>query len=123
MGSQFGVADRMLEVPMAEILLQGAGIDAFVGQIKATRMPQHMRMDGEGEAGRTASLGNDMVDRPRREWRPALGDKHIGHLRIRVLELAEGPEFRAPEGMERWQTVFDPPDMQQRRFQIQHIPF
>jgi hypothetical protein len=24
--------------------------------------------------------------------------------------------------MERWQTVFDPPDMQQRRFQIQHLP-
>src|SRR5215470_208586 len=109
----------MLDVPMAEILLQGAGIDAFVGQIKATRMPQHMRMDGEREASR----GNDMVDSPRREWSPALGDKHVGHLRIRVLELAEGPEFRSPEGMECWQAVFDPPDMEQRSFQIQPIPF
>ena len=79
-------------------------------------------MDGEGEAGRAASFGNDMVDCPRRKWRPALGDKHVGHLRIRVLELAKCPEFRSPEGMERCQTVFDSPDMQQRRFQIQHIP-
>jgi hypothetical protein len=70
-----------------------------------------MRMDGEREAGRAASLGNDMVDSPRREWRPALGDKHVGHLRIRVLELAEGPEFRSPEGMECCQAVFDTPDM------------
>jgi len=61
----------MLNVPMAEILLQGAGVDPFVGQIKPTRVPQHMGMDREGEASRAPSRGHEMVDGPRRERSPA----------------------------------------------------
>jgi hypothetical protein len=30
----------MLDIPMAQILLQGTGIDAFIGQVKSTRMPE-----------------------------------------------------------------------------------
>jgi hypothetical protein len=48
----------MLNVPMPQILLQGAGVDTFVGQIKTTRMPHHMGMDGEGESRRTPGLSN-----------------------------------------------------------------
>jgi hypothetical protein len=81
-----------------------------------------MGMDGKGESCRSSSLGNDMVDGPRRERTPAFGDKHVGHPRRRVLELAEGTEFRPPSGMESGQAVFDPPDMQESRLQIQHIP-
>ena len=34
---------------MPEILLDGAGIDAFVREVKATGMAQHMGMDRKGE--------------------------------------------------------------------------
>ena len=40
---------------MPEILLDGAGIDAFVREVKATGMAQHMGMDRKGELSVKAS--------------------------------------------------------------------
>jgi hypothetical protein len=34
MGCQFGVAHRVLNIAVPEIMLNGAGIDAFVGEVK-----------------------------------------------------------------------------------------
>ena len=47
---------------MPEILLDGAGIDAFVREVKATGMAQHMGMDRKGELRVKASAQNDMAD-------------------------------------------------------------
>src|SRR5262249_23768286 len=48
LGGQFRVAHRVLNMAMPEILLDGAGIDAFVREVKATGMAQHMGMDRKG---------------------------------------------------------------------------
>ena len=41
----------MLNILMSEIRLNGASIHPFVGQIKPSGMPQHMRMNWEGDPG------------------------------------------------------------------------
>ena len=62
LGGQFCVAHRVLNMAMPEILLDGAGIDAFVREVKATSMAQHMWMDRKGELSVKASAQNDMAD-------------------------------------------------------------
>jgi|SRR6516164_3094767 len=42
---QFGVADGMLDRLVAQIALDGSGIDAIICQFEAAAMPQHVRMD------------------------------------------------------------------------------
>src|SRR2546428_12248789 len=62
MGCQFGVAHRVLNMAVPEILLNGAGIDAFVREVKATRMAEHMRMDRKRELCVYAGSQNNMAD-------------------------------------------------------------
>jgi hypothetical protein len=47
LGSQLGVPDRMLDVPMAEILLKRPRVDPFIREIKATGMAEHVGMHGK----------------------------------------------------------------------------
>ena len=39
------VADRMLDILMPQVILDGAGILALIGQIEPGSMAQHVRMD------------------------------------------------------------------------------
>ena len=43
-GRKLSVADGVLDVLVAEIMLQGTGIVPIVGKLIAARMPQHVRM-------------------------------------------------------------------------------
>jgi hypothetical protein len=38
----------MLEVPMPKVLLKCAGVMAFIGELVATGMAQHVGVSGEG---------------------------------------------------------------------------
>ena len=52
---QLCVAHRMRNRYVPEIILNGAGINTFIGQIIAAGMSQHMWMDGsKGNRGRTS---------------------------------------------------------------------
>src|SRR5215471_12281001 len=62
LGGQFRVAHRVLNMAMPEILLDGAGIDAFVREVKTTGMAQHMGMDRKGELRVQASAQKNMAD-------------------------------------------------------------
>ena len=41
MGGKLGIKDRVLDVPVAEVELDGAGVLAVIGELEAGRMPQH----------------------------------------------------------------------------------
>ena len=68
---QLGVAHRVLDVAVAQIGLQRAGIDAVIGELEAACVPQHVRMDRETEAGRDAESGDHLAKARRRERRTA----------------------------------------------------
>jgi hypothetical protein len=54
-----GVANRVLDVAMAEVVLQCAGVLAVVGEVVAAGVAQHGRMNGEGQAGGLARARHD----------------------------------------------------------------
>ena len=43
-GRKLGVSDRVLDVLVTEIVLQGSGVVPVVGKLIAAGMPQHVRM-------------------------------------------------------------------------------
>jgi hypothetical protein len=49
---QFGVADSVLDRPVAQIALDGSRIDAIICQLVAAAMPQHVRVNFHVEARR-----------------------------------------------------------------------
>jgi hypothetical protein len=65
----------MLDIPVAQILLQGTRIDALVRQIKSTRMPQHVGMDRERQGRDAPRFGDDPMDRPCGEGAATFRDK------------------------------------------------
>src|SRR2546430_13542404 len=81
LGGQFRVTYRVLNMAMPEVLLNGARIDAFVCQVKATRMAEHMRMDRKRELGVETRTQNDMADGAIAErgapfWQKDIGDRN-----------------------------------------------
>jgi hypothetical protein len=73
---QLSVPDRVLDVAMAEIGLQRAGIVAGIGQRKPARMAQHLRMGLEIEAGSSPDTLDHLGKTSSREWRTAIAHKH-----------------------------------------------
>ena len=61
-GRKLGVADGVLDVPVAEIVLQGSGVVPIVGKLIAARMPQHVRMQLERHPGGLAEPLDKMVE-------------------------------------------------------------
>jgi hypothetical protein len=53
-GGEIGVAHGVLDIAMAQGVLDGAGVLAVVGELVAAGVPEHVRMDGEGERGEFA---------------------------------------------------------------------
>jgi hypothetical protein len=49
--AQFGVTNRVLNVAVTKVRLQSARVMAGIGQGEAARVPQHVGMGLEGEAG------------------------------------------------------------------------
>jgi len=50
-GRHFGVPDRVLDVLVPEVVLQGPRVVAIVGEFEPTGMAKHVRVDGEWHLG------------------------------------------------------------------------
>ncbi len=57
---QFGVAHRMLDIAVAEVGLQGAGIMSLVCQCVAASVPEHVRVGLEGILGGPQSSDGEL---------------------------------------------------------------
>src|SRR3954465_15584556 len=72
-GCELGVAHRVLDVLVPEIMLQSPRVLAIVGQLVAARMPQHVRVHWEGKAASLPRAGQHLAKAGRRHRRTALG--------------------------------------------------
>jgi hypothetical protein len=50
-GRHLGVANRVLDILVSEVVLQSARVVAIVGELEATRMSKHVWMDGKRHLG------------------------------------------------------------------------
>ena len=63
---QVRVACGVLNIPMPEVLLYRPGVLPVVGQFVASRMTEHMRVDGKLDARLPSGAGYDLSHRMRR---------------------------------------------------------
>ena len=80
---------------MTEVSLDGAGIDALVGQLVAARVPEHVRMELHIEARRAAGALDHPLKATGGERCTALADKQerivaVGALRAQCFRIKFG---------------------------------
>src|SRR5262245_8899758 len=80
-GCHVGVPDGMLNVLVAEIVLQGTGIMAIVGELEPAGMAKHVGMDREWHLGGLPALDEPMESNGA-HWPTALGNEHVGICRV-----------------------------------------
>ena len=61
-GRHFGVSDGVLNVLVAEVMLQGPRVVAIIGQLEPTRMAKHVRVDREWHLGDLAEAPDEPVE-------------------------------------------------------------
>jgi hypothetical protein len=85
MGGKLCVAHRILNISVTEILLNGAGINALIGQVKPARMPQHMGMDGKRQLRFFSSPKDHVADGAIAERTASFRHKDISKARMGPL--------------------------------------
>ena len=67
----------MLDILVAEIVLQGASIVAVIGQLEAAGMAQHVWMDGERHPGGLAKALDEVMEAHRADWSATLANEYM----------------------------------------------
>ena len=57
-----GIPDGMANIAVSEIVLDQAGIDTHIGQRKATRVTQHVRVDLQRQSRLVARRGDNLIE-------------------------------------------------------------
>ena len=89
---QFGVADGVLDVTVAQVGLQGARIVALVGQRVAAGVSEHVRMRLETQLGLRACTLDHAGEAGRGKWGATFRGEHEGGLGLLLaLKPPQGP--------------------------------
>ena len=94
---QLRVSDRVLNVFVAKVELDGPGVLALVGQLVTGGVPEHMGMDLEIKPCFRAGSGNDLLDVADRQWTFPLGYEHKLGIRVVLTEFPQCSDLPAPE--------------------------
>ena len=122
-GRELGIANRVLDILVPEISLNGAGIDAFFSQSEPARVPEHMGMDFEGKASRGTSPFNDPGKSPCGEGAPALRCEDECRFRFLLTgQPSQSPQLVPIDGMGGRRTFLDPSDGQHGAVKINLVP-
>jgi hypothetical protein len=81
LGGELGVAGGVLDVAVPEPPLDGAGVVAGVGEGEAAGVPQHVRVDREGELGRYSDHRELLPEPGSAHRRASLGREQVGRGR------------------------------------------
>src|SRR5262249_39309543 len=81
-GRQFGVPDRVLDVPVPEVVLQRPRVVAIVGELVPTGMAKHVWVDGEWHLGGLPEALDEPVETDGTDWPAALGNKYVSLSRV-----------------------------------------
>ena len=85
---KLSVTHRMLDIFVAEVVLQRSGIDPLVCQLEAAGMAQHVRMHAKCHLG---GLTEPLQHAAKADWAhgcPALAHEHVAALLLLALQPA-----------------------------------
>src|SRR5262245_60489826 len=77
-GRHFGVAHRVLDVLVPEVVLQSPCVVAIIGELEPTGMAKHVRVDRERHLGNLADALDEAVEANRADWPATLGNEYVG---------------------------------------------
>jgi hypothetical protein len=120
---QFGIADGMLDVFVAEISLECAGVMALIRQREPAGVAKHVRVR---LYAKVRALGGPL-DHPGKAGRgercAALRDKHEPRRRFLAVESAQSPQFVSSYRMDARGSLLHPADMEVAGIEIDLRPF
>src|SRR3954451_12777655 len=122
LGGELGVAHRVLDGLVAEVMLHSPRVLAVVDQLVAARMPQHVRVYRERKRCSLPCAGEHITKAGRRHRRASLSDEYIPRLDGLALEFAQGSQFPASERVDAGHAVLDPPDVQEPVLEVDLVP-
>jgi hypothetical protein len=122
MGTQFCISHRVRNVPVPEVLLNRSSVVSLVRELVASGVPEHVRMDREGEFRELAGARNELARRRRRHRSAALGDEQVGRFRVVAAELAQRPEFGPADRVSRVKAVLQSRDVHQAGLEVNLLP-
>ena len=76
-GRHFGVPDRVLDVLMPEVVLQGPRVVAIIGQLEPAGMAKHVRVDREWHLGGLPEALDEAMEADGANWPTAFGNEHV----------------------------------------------
>jgi len=77
-GRYFGISDRVLDVLVPEVVLQGPGVMAIVREFEPTGMAKHVRVDGEWHLGGLPDTLDEAMEADGADRPTAFGNEHLG---------------------------------------------
>src|SRR6516162_8794055 len=81
-GCHFGVPDRVLDVLVAKVVLQGPRVVAIVGELEPAGMAKHVRVDREWHLGSLTEALDQPVETDGADWPAALGNEYVGVCQV-----------------------------------------
>src|SRR5262245_9891516 len=81
-GRHFGVPDRVLNVLVAEVVLQGPRIVTIIGELEPAGVAKHVWVDREWHLGGFPDALDEAVETDGADWPAALGNEYVGVCRV-----------------------------------------
>src|SRR5215831_13497707 len=81
-GRHFGIPDRVLNVLVPKVVLQGPRVVAIVGELEPTGMAKHVWVDREWHLGSLTEALDKPVEADGADWPAALGNEYVGVCRV-----------------------------------------
>jgi hypothetical protein len=72
----------VLNIAVSHVLLDRTGIDALIGKVKSTGMPEHMWMNRKRQPSDLTSPQNNMAHSSGGQWPAPFRDKQIRRIGI-----------------------------------------
>ena len=92
-GRHFGVPDGVLDVLVAEVVLQGPRVVTIIGPLEPAGVAKHVRVDREWHLGGLPDALNEAVETDGTDWSAALGNEHVSLSRVIAAYLTKRPHL------------------------------
>jgi len=98
-GRHFGVAHRVLDVFVPEVVLQGPRVVAIVGEPEPTGVAKHVGVDRKWHLGGFADALDQAMEADGTDWPAALGNEYVSPFGVLAAQLTQSPHLVTPDGM------------------------
>jgi hypothetical protein len=81
-GRQFGVPDRVLDVLVSKVVLQGSRIVTIIGELEPTGVAKHVWVDREWHLGGLPDTLDEAMEADGADRPTAFGNEHVSLFRV-----------------------------------------